>query len=65
MSLALNRVQNIAPNPVSEHGRHDTEKLLERFLDGWRVDVRAYAGYLSHACHEEAELILVRPSAAA
>ncbi len=61
VSLALNRVQSITPNPTSGHLRHDSTTLLARLLEGWRVDVGAYDGYLPHACHEEAEL-LARPS---
>ncbi len=60
-SLALNRVQSIAPNPISGHARHDVGTLLDCFLDGWRIDVGAYDGYVPHACHEEAELLLARP----
>ena len=60
-SLALNRVQTIASNPVSGHERHDVDELLGRFLEGWRIDVAAYDGYVPHACHEEVELLLTRP----
>lgn len=60
VSLALNRVQSSAPNPISAHRRHETGILLERFLEGWRIDVSAYDGFVPHACHEETELILVR-----
>lgn len=61
-SLTLNRVQTTAANPVSGHKRHDVEELLDRFLTGWRIDVAAYDGYVPHACHEEVELLLFRPS---
>lgn len=60
VSLALNRVQSLASNPVSGHQRHEPARLLTQFLEGWRVDIGAYDGYLPHACHEEAELILTQ-----
>jgi hypothetical protein len=60
VSLALNRVQSTAPNPISGHSRHDPRRLLGEYLEGWRIDVAAYDGFTPHACHEEAELILAR-----
>jgi hypothetical protein len=60
VSLALNRVQSTALNPISDHLRHQPTGLLARYLEGWRIDVTAYDGYTPHACHEEAELILAR-----
>jgi len=60
VSLALNRVQSTAPNPISGHSRHDPSHLLADYLEGWRIDVTAYDGFTPHACHEEAELILAR-----
>ncbi len=62
VSLALNRVQRIAPNPTSGHERHETSVLLTSYEQGWRVDVPAYDGYTPHACHEEADLLLVSRS---
>jgi hypothetical protein len=56
----VNRVQRLAPNPVSGHSRHRTSRLTELFLEGWRIDVAAYDGFLPHACHEEIELLLRR-----
>lgn len=58
VSLALNRVQRIAPNPTSGHERHEPSTLLTNYEHGWRVDAQAYDGYTPHACHEEAELLL-------
>jgi hypothetical protein len=60
MSLAVNRVQSIASNPTSGHNRHAPDVLARNFLDGWRVDVDAYDGYVPSACHEELELIMRR-----
>jgi hypothetical protein len=59
-SLALNRVQAIAANPVSGHDRHRPVELLARLYEGWRIDVGAYEGFLPHACHQEVELLLAR-----
>ena len=57
-SLPLNRVQQIAGNPISGHERHSVERLANLYLQGWRIDVAAYEGFVPHACHEETELLL-------
>lgn len=59
-AAAVNRVQDIAPNPTSGHQRHEPGRLTELFLEGWRLDVAAYEGFVPHACHEGVELLLTR-----
>jgi hypothetical protein len=59
-SAALNRVQTLAPNPVSGHERHTAHALLDAFHRGWRIDVAAYDGFRPRSCHVEVDLLLRR-----
>jgi hypothetical protein len=60
LSVPLNRIQSVSPNPTSGHSRHGPSALLGAYRRGWRVDVRAYDGLSPPTCHFEAELLLRR-----
>ncbi len=53
----INMVQSIMPNRSGESEKYSADELLSRFERGERVDVEAYNGFVSEACHQEVELV--------
>jgi glycosyltransferase involved in cell wall biosynthesis len=55
-SAPLNKVQAVYDNRASHNPASGAEALKQRFSEGQRVDVTAYAGFVPNACHQEIEL---------
>jgi len=53
----VNKVQTVYQNRAGAHCAYDVEKLAHMFADGYRLNVKAYAGLTPNACHQEVELI--------
>jgi len=56
----VNKVQNIAPNRSGNRSVWSTRALANLYKKGYRLDRRAYDGFVSNACHQEIELKLTR-----
>ncbi|MCP9901181.1 hypothetical protein KBZ12_12060 [Cyanobium sp. Cruz CV13-4-11] len=54
----INKVQTILDNRAGESDDYSSEALLERFLDGQRVDVEALRDFVPQAAHVEIDLPL-------
>jgi len=53
----VNMVQRINHNRAGEEFRYDVDDLAIRFENGERIRVEAYTGLITHACHQEVELV--------
>jgi FkbM family methyltransferase len=56
----VNKVQ-VAYNNRAGSGEFNSEILAQKFHEGYRVKVDAYAGFIPNACHQEVDLVFVPP----
>ncbi|KAF0219373.1 MAG: hypothetical protein FD174_2072 [Geobacteraceae bacterium] len=57
----INKVQNVAlDNRAGSATEYTPESLAEMFMDGYRIDVKTYAGFIPNACHQEVGLKFMR-----
>lgn len=57
----VNKVQNVYINRAGINYSYEAEWLAQKFDEGYRLNVDAYAGLTPNACHQEVELILDKP----
>jgi hypothetical protein len=57
----VNKVQTILGNRAGQQEAYSSESLNSLYLQGQRVDVKALAGFVPRAAHEEIELPLRQP----
>ncbi|MDH7516024.1 MAG: glycosyltransferase family A protein [Bacteroidota bacterium] len=62
-SIPANRVQNVIPNPAGERPEYSADALCRFFLDGGRLDISAYDGFVPRACHQEVRIVPMKGSA--
>jgi hypothetical protein len=55
-SAPLNRVQGVYENRAGDDPEWSTERLADRFEEGYRLDVGALEGFVPAACHQEVKL---------
>lgn len=54
-SIPANLVQTAWRNRSSEKEDYSTEKLLQLFENGYRIDIEDLQGFIPYACHQEVE----------
>jgi hypothetical protein len=60
-SAPLNRVQDVYTNRSGASPEWSSERLADRFDEGYRLDVGALDGFVPAACHQEVELSFIKP----
>lgn len=62
--IPVNKVQETFNNRAGETYYYSPDKLGKMFMDGYRIDVEQYKGFIPNACHQEMELMFIKMHAA-
>jgi hypothetical protein len=57
-----NKVQTVFANPAGIRPQYSSDRLAEMFQEGYRINAKAYAGFVPVSCHQEVALTFEKPS---
>jgi hypothetical protein len=55
-SNPINKVQSVNNNRFWDKKEYTQEHLIEKFLDGYRIDLEPFRNFISNGCHQEVGL---------